>query len=168
MQTPRFWREIDERYTLKGVKCGNCQTIHFPSRTLCPKCRHASVGRLLPYRLSGKGVVEAATVVHQPPAGFELQAPYVLALVRLEEGPRVAAQIVDAKTKDVTLGTKVRAVFRRINTEGEAGVVQYGYKFVVADRRAPSGETVEVPVPSAKENPAVPRPRDIPGSGPAG
>ena len=131
MQTPRFWREIDERYVLKGVKCGNCQTIHFPSRTLCPKCRHASVGRLLPYKLSGKGVVEATTIVHQPPAGFELQAPYVLALVRLEEGPRVTAQVVDTKAENVTIGTPVKAVFRRINEEGEAGVVQYGYKFVV-------------------------------------
>jgi len=167
MQTPRFWREIDERYTLKGVKCGNCQSIHFPSRTLCPKCRHASVGRLLPYRLNGTGVVEAATTVHTPPAGFELQAPYVLALVRLDEGPRVTAQVVDAKPDAVTVGTKVRAVFRRINTEGEAGVVQYGYKFVVA--RAPAnGDSVQVPLPSAKQDPAVPRPRDIPGSGPAG
>ena len=130
MQTPRFWREIDERYVLKGTRCGNCQTIHFPSRTLCPKCRHESVGRLLPYKLSGRGVVEAATIVHSPPAGFELQAPYVLALVRLEEGPRVTAQVVDAKPESVRVGTVVKAVFRRINEEGEAGVVQYGYKFV--------------------------------------
>lgn len=130
MQTPRFWREIDERYTLKGVKCGNCQTIHFPSRTLCPKCRHASVGRLLPHRLAGVGVVEGVTTVYAPPAGFELQAPYVLALIRLEEGPRVTAQVVDTKPENVAVGTKVRAVFRRINEEGEAGVVQYGYKFV--------------------------------------
>lgn len=135
MQTPRFWREIDERYTLKGVRCGNCQSIHFPSRTLCPKCRHESVGRLLPHKLSGKGVVEAVTTVHQPPAGFELQAPYVLALVRLEEGPRVTAQVVDARPADVKLGTPVKAVFRRINEEGEAGVVQYGYKFVPERRQ---------------------------------
>lgn len=166
MQTPRFWREIDERYTLKGVKCGNCQTIHFPSRTLCPKCRHASVGRLLPYRLSGVGVVEAFTTVYSPPAGFELQAPYVLALVRLEEGPRITAQVVDAKPDNVSIGTKVRAVFRRINTEGEAGVVQYGYKFVLAER--PRAEPVAIPIPSARTDPAIPRPRDIAGSGPAG
>lgn len=130
MQTPRFWREIDERYVLKGVKCGNCDDIIFPSRTLCPRCRHASVGKLVPYKLSGKGTVEAVTTVHAPPAGFELQAPYVLALVRLEEGPRVAAQVVDTKPGNVKMGMPVRAVFRRINEEGESGVIQYGYKFV--------------------------------------
>lgn len=131
MQTPRFWREIDERYVLKGVKCGNCGMIMFPSRTLCPKCRHASHGRLTPFKLSGKGVVEQVTTVHTPPAGFELQAPYLLALVRLEEGPRVTAQVVDAKPEAVAKGTPVRAVFRRINAEGEGGVIQYGYKFVL-------------------------------------
>ncbi|MEA3201528.1 MAG: uncharacterized protein QOE90_2956 [Thermoplasmata archaeon] len=130
MQTPRFWREIDERYAMKGVKCGNCGSILFPSRTLCPKCRHASYGKLTPFKLSGRGVVEQSTVVHTPPAGFELQAPYLLALVRLEEGPRVTAQIVDAKPDAVPVGTRVHAVFRRINEEGESGVIQYGYKFV--------------------------------------
>lgn len=132
MQTPRFWREIDERYALKGVRCGNCQTIIFPSRTLCPKCRHESVGKLEPHQMSGRGTVEAVTLVHAPPAGFELQAPYTLALVRLDEGPRITAQVTDARPGSVKVGTPVRAVFRRINEEGEAGVVQYGYKFVVA------------------------------------
>jgi len=130
MHTPRFWREIDERYALKGVKCGNCGMVMFPSRTLCPKCRHASYGKLSPFKLSGKGVVEALTTIHAPPAGFELQAPYLLALVRLEEGPRVTAQVVDVKPDAVREGTAVRAVFRRINEEGESGVIQYGYKFV--------------------------------------
>ena len=130
MQTPRFWREIDERYTLKGVQCGKCGQVLFPSRTLCPTCRHESVGKLAPHKLSGAGAVEAVTVVHAPPAGFELQAPYLLALVKLDEGPRVTAQVVDAKPDQVTVGTRVRAVFRRINEEGESGVIQYGYKFV--------------------------------------
>lgn len=132
MQTPRFWREIEERYTLKGVKCENCGCVLFPTRTLCPQCRHASVGKLKPFQLGGTGVVEGVTTVHAPPAGFELQSPYLLAIIKLDEGPRVTAQIVDAKPDQVDVGTRVRAVFRRINEEGEAGVIQYGYKFVRA------------------------------------
>jgi hypothetical protein len=42
----------------------------------------------------------------------------------------VTAQVVDTKPENVRIGTTVKAVFRRINEEGEAGVVQYGYKFV--------------------------------------
>lgn len=132
MQTPRFWREIDERYAMKGVQCGNCGCVLFPTRTLCPQCRHESVGKLTPHKLSGNGIVDTFTTVHTPPAGFELQAPYVLALIKLDEGPRVAAQIVDAKPADVAVGMRVRAVFRRINEEGPSGVIQYGYKFVPA------------------------------------
>ena len=78
MAVPRFWRENHERYNLKGAKCTNCATILFPARSLCPKCRHASVGKLVPQSLSGEGVVESFTTVHSAPAGFELQAPYCL------------------------------------------------------------------------------------------
>ncbi|MHB8605619.1 MAG: Zn-ribbon domain-containing OB-fold protein [Thermoplasmatota archaeon] len=132
MTVSRFWREIDARYTLTGAHCKNCGHTMFPPRALCPKCRHASVGKLEPKRLAGEGVVEEFTVVHKAPVGFELQAPYVMALVKLAEGPRVLAQIVDTKPGDVREGAKVRAAFRRINEDGEAGVVHYGYKFVVS------------------------------------
>jgi uncharacterized OB-fold protein len=130
MTIPRFWREIDQRYNLKGMQCGNCQGIYMPARSLCPKCRHASVGKLASYAFSGEGVIETFTTVRNPPAGFELQAPYVMAIVKLKEGPRVTAQIVDADPAKLAVGTKVRKVFRRINEEGESGVIHYGYKFV--------------------------------------
>ncbi len=130
MTIPRFWREIDERYNLKGMECGNCAHVFFPARSLCPKCRHASVGKLRPKAFAGGGVVETFTVVHAAPAGFELQAPYVLAIVKLDEGPRVTSQIVDCRPEDVGAGTRVRKVFRRIGADGASGIVHYGYKFV--------------------------------------
>ena len=95
MQTPRFWREIDERYALKGVKCGSCGSVIFPSRTLCPQCRHASVGKLSPFKLGSDGVVEAVTVVRSPPAGID--GPYTLALIRMDEGPRLTAQAYECE-----------------------------------------------------------------------
>ncbi|HLE96890.1 MAG TPA: Zn-ribbon domain-containing OB-fold protein [Candidatus Thermoplasmatota archaeon] len=132
MTISRFWREIDQRYNLRGVTCGNCGGSFFPARTLCPKCRHLSIGKLSPCDFSGNGTVEAFSVVHQPPAGFELQAPYVVAIVRLDEGPRVTSQVVDVAPVEVRVGLRVRKVFRRINEEGEAGVVHYGFKFARA------------------------------------
>ena len=128
-QAPRFWRSIDQRYNLEGVKCGNCAEVIFPARTLCPKCRHLSVGKLQPFRFSGEGTVDTFTVVHSPPHGYELQAPYVMAIVKLEEGPRLTAQIVDAPEDTVKVGMRVHKVFRRINQDGESGVIHYGYKF---------------------------------------
>lgn len=130
MTISRFWREIDQRYNLKGSACGNCKTHFFPARTLCPKCRHLSLGRLEPFTFSGNGTVESYTVVHAPPPGFELQSPYVIALVRLDEGPVVTGQVVDARD-GLAVGARVRKVFRRVAQDGEAGVIHYGYKFVL-------------------------------------
>lgn len=128
-QGPRFWRSIDQRYNLEGVQCGNCNQAIFPPRALCRKCRHLSVGKLKPMQLSGEGTVLSFTVVHSPPAGYELQAPYTMAVIQLAEGPRITAQVVDIDPAKVKRGMAVSKVFRRINQDGEAGVIHYGYKF---------------------------------------
>jgi uncharacterized OB-fold protein len=80
------------------------------------------------FAFSGKGEVVSYTTVQEPPEGFEEQAPYVLALVRLDEGPMITAQITDY---DGTLATgdKVEMVTRKLTTEGKRGVIVYGYKF---------------------------------------
>src|SRR2546428_8836865 len=126
-QAPRFWRSIDQRYNLEGVQCTNCGTNIFPARTLCPKCRHLSAGKLKPQRFSGEGVVESFTIIHSPPAGYELQAPYAMAVIRLAEGPRLTAQVVDIAPEKVAIGMQVSKVFRRINQDGEGGIIHYGY-----------------------------------------
>jgi uncharacterized OB-fold protein len=60
---------------------------------------------------------------------FEVQAPYTVALVKLEEGPLVTAQITDAGTDPLAIGTPVEMVTRKLRTEGERGIIVYGYKF---------------------------------------
>lgn len=129
MQAPRFWRALDQRYNLIGVRCERCGDAIFPSRSLCPKCRHLSVGKLRAEQFSGDGEVVSFTTVHVAPLGFELQTPYVLAIVKLAEGPKLTTQIVDCKPDEVKIGMKVHKVFRRVTEDGEAGVIHYGYKF---------------------------------------
>ena len=129
MQIPRYWREIDERYNLTGTACGNCGHVFFPKRSLCPECRHLSVGKLKDTRFAGTGTVETFTRVHQPPDEFAQDAPYLLGIVRLDEGPRVTAQIVDVDPDEIRIGTRVEARFRRLGKVEAAGVVNYGYKF---------------------------------------
>ncbi|MGD1997258.1 MAG: OB-fold domain-containing protein, partial [Anaerolineae bacterium] len=50
-------------------------------------------------------------------------------LVRLEEGPLVAAQLTDVKADQVEIGMPVEMVTRRLRAEGEEGIISYGYKF---------------------------------------
>ena len=80
------------------------------------------------FDFAGNGEIISYTVVQEPPAGFEDQAPYVLALVRLAEGPVVTAQITDVDGP-VAIGDPVEMVTRRLTTEGPQGMIIYGYKF---------------------------------------
>ncbi|WP_416181128.1 Zn-ribbon domain-containing OB-fold protein, partial [Chloroflexus sp.] len=52
-----------------------------------------------------------------------------VALVRLEEGPLVTAQLTDCDEADLAIGMPVEMVTRRLMDTGEDGVLVYGYKF---------------------------------------
>ncbi|MDD5686103.1 MAG: OB-fold domain-containing protein, partial [Methanoregulaceae archaeon] len=60
---------------------------------------------------------------------FEKMTPYVLAIVKLDEGPQTTAQIV-CPPDEIRIGMKVRPVFRRIAADGDSGVIHYGTKYV--------------------------------------
>ncbi|HTZ61147.1 MAG TPA: Zn-ribbon domain-containing OB-fold protein [Thermoplasmata archaeon] len=135
MSIARFWRETPRRYNLGGSKCTMCGTVYFPPRSVCPTCAHhrESIGKMVPFQLSGDGEVFSFTIVHEPAEGFEMQVPYILALVRTVEGPILTGQVVDLLPDEVRIGLKVRATFRKLREEGKAGVIHYGYKFAPAD-----------------------------------
>ncbi len=124
---PRFWRKIPNRYNLIGTKCNNCDSVFFPPRSVCPKCRR--IGKLEPYQLNGRGKIVSYTQTRVPPEGFEDEVPYILAIVEMEEGPRITGQVTGADSDEIEIGDKVEATFRNINEEGESGVIYYGYKF---------------------------------------
>jgi len=77
---------------------------------------------------SGRGEIYSYTVVQDPPAGYEEQAPYYLALVQLEEGPVITAQLTDVSEAPY-IGQPVEMVTRKLTTEGRTGMIVYGYKF---------------------------------------
>jgi uncharacterized OB-fold protein len=80
------------------------------------------------FTFQGTGEVYTYTTLQQAPEGFENQAPYVLALVKLDEGPMVTAQLTDLDGP-VAIGDRVEMVTRKLTTEGKQGVIVYGYKF---------------------------------------
>jgi hypothetical protein len=93
-------------------------------------------------KLAGVGAILEWTRVHKPAPGYELQVPYVVALIRTPEGPVVTGQVVDAGADGVAVGALVRAVFRRVGQDGESGVIHYGTKWVLdADARPPASAT---------------------------
>jgi uncharacterized OB-fold protein len=71
------------------------------------------------------------TIIRTASEQFENTTPYVLAIVQLDEGPRLTAQIAEEPEK-VRIGMRVKKVFRRIGTDGRSGVIHYGTKFIPA------------------------------------
>jgi uncharacterized OB-fold protein len=80
------------------------------------------------FTFGGKGTVYSYTTILDAPEGFESQAPYVVALIKLDEGPLVTAQLTDLEGPP-EIGMKVEMVTRKLRTDGDAGIIIYGYKF---------------------------------------
>ncbi len=126
MEVARFWRTTGQRYQLIGEVCHNCGAKIFPPRDVCPSCEKEAK---TPYTFSGKGEIYSYSTIHSAPEGFEKYVPYTVALVRLEEGPLVTAQLTDVDVKDVRVGMPVEMVTRVLREDGERGMLVYGYKF---------------------------------------
>ena len=127
-ETVRAWRHIPQRYNLIGSKCVQCGKVFFPSRIICPECRRK--GQLEDdIKLSGNGKIHTYSVINTPTDEFKEIAPYVVAIVELEEGAKVTTQIVDCEPSEVQIGDEVEMVFRRIREQGDDGVISYGFKF---------------------------------------
>jgi uncharacterized OB-fold protein len=80
-------------------------------------------------KLSGKGEIITFTIIHVGPENFEQQIPYPIAIIKLDEGPKVTAQIVDCNIDDLKIGKRVESTFRKIQDDGYTGAIYYGYKF---------------------------------------
>ena len=123
----RHWRLKAQRYQLVGEVCPNCNGKIFPPRDVCPYCADHEVQPT--FKFSGLGEVFSHSTVHNAPEGYEDQAPYTVALVKLEEGPLVTAQLTDVNNDEVKIGMPVEMVTRKIRTQGDEGLIIYGYKF---------------------------------------
>ncbi len=127
MEVPRHWRLKKQRYALVGEICPHCEAKIFPPRDVCPHCGGEAKQE---YAFSGKGSVYSYTMMSDAPAGYEYNVPYTIALVKLDEGPVVTAQLTDLGSQAVQIGMPVEMVTRRLREDGdERGILVYGYKF---------------------------------------
>ena len=127
MEIPRHWRLKKQRYDLVGEVCPHCEAKLFPPRDVCPECGGEAKTA---YTFSGKGEVYSFTRMGNAPSGFEQQSPYTVALIRLEEGPIVTAQLTDLGDTDVQIGMPVEMVTRKLRDDvDERGIIIHGYKF---------------------------------------
>lgn len=80
---------------------------------------------------SGKGEIYSFTIDHTELEGFE--RPRHIAMIRLEEGPLVTAQLTDLGDTPIEIGMPVEMVTRKLRTisvpDTDRGMIVYGYKF---------------------------------------
>jgi uncharacterized OB-fold protein len=127
MTTARAWREYPQRYRYEAAVCTKCGKWFFPPRLVCDKCGHREFETKAMRRT---GTILTYTVVHVPPKPFADQAPFPVAVVEMDDGPRVTTQVADPQEGQLKIGQKVKLEFRRAFADGEAGPIMYGYKAV--------------------------------------
>lgn len=127
MSVPRYWREIKYHYRLIGSECPRCYRRFYPPKIVCPICGFKGLREV---SLPRRGRVLSYTIIRVPPKGFEKYAPYPVAIIELEDGTRVIAQLTDVKSfDDIKIGMEVEAVFRKYREVGHEGIIEYGIKF---------------------------------------
>ncbi|MBM3326521.1 MAG: Zn-ribbon domain-containing OB-fold protein [Calditrichaeota bacterium] len=124
MRSPRYAREIPQRYRCEAVKAETGE-IFFPPRVVYPKGV-----KVAPHTLAQTGKVLSYTILNVAPMEYSDLTPYALGVIELDDGARITAQIVDIDTAEIKTGMPVKIEFRKLRTEGDEGLLCYGYKVV--------------------------------------
>lgn len=103
-----FWEAL-QREVVALQFCPTCDRFVFYPRSHCPGC----LGDGLEWReVNGTGRLYTFSVTHQPTAPqFAAEVPQMLAVVELDEGPRLTTTIVGATPDDLEIGRAVKPVF---------------------------------------------------------
>ncbi len=109
-----FW-EAARRHELLLPRCKTCGRLFFFPREACPYCLSGDIEWVT---ASGRGRLYSYTVIHQPanPA-FAPDAPYVYAMVQLDEGPRLISNLVDCPLEQVRIDMPLVAAFDDVTPE---------------------------------------------------
>ena len=108
--TAPFW-EHAAKGELAFPQCGDCGRHHFYPRPACPHCG----GERLDWQpVSGRGTIYSFSVVHRPPSpAFADDVPYVVAIIRTDEGPHLFSRVVDIAPAAVRTDMRVQVRFDR-------------------------------------------------------
>ncbi len=98
------WWDATRECRLLLQRCDACGSVQHHPRYVCTSC--GSTDRLGWVGCSGAGAVDSFTVVHRPPRP-DLVAPYVVARIRLDDGPVLLSHLVLAEQTDARIGARV-------------------------------------------------------------
>ncbi|KPU99553.1 hypothetical protein APR50_14085 [Variovorax paradoxus] len=109
-----YWAALKERRLILK-RCRDCGRHHFYPRALCPHC-HSDALEWSDAR--GTGSIYSYTVARRPAGpAFKADAPYVVAVVELDEGARMMTNIVTEDVDSVRIGQRVAVAFEAVTDE---------------------------------------------------
>ena len=103
-----WWQAVQDRRLMVNA-CAACGRHSLYPRPFCPHCWSEDVS-LTP--ATGRARVYTWSVIHQNAAPFDTRTPYVLAMVDLEEGPRLMTVLEDCPPERVHADMEVTIAFR--------------------------------------------------------
>ncbi len=103
------WWEATRTHRLLLQRCGHCGSVQWYPRPICISC--GATTELGWVRADGRGIVDTFTVVHRAPRPG-LPTPYVIARVRLTEGPVMLSRLVDVEPDAVVCDLPVVVTWR--------------------------------------------------------
>ncbi len=106
-ETAPFWEGCAAN-ELRLPMCDDCGAATFFPSLACQRCH----GTALTWKpASGRGEVLTYTVVERAMGAFAADAPFTLAIVRLEEGPQLMSRLIDADRSSLRVGMRVSVAF---------------------------------------------------------
>ncbi|WP_419722147.1 bifunctional MaoC family dehydratase N-terminal/OB-fold nucleic acid binding domain-containing protein [Rhodococcus globerulus] len=98
-----FWFRAASERRLVIQRCSECLSLRHPPGPCCPECNSFSWDEV---ESTGRGTVYSFVITHHPPhPGFDL--PLLVALVELDEGARMVANLVGVEHDQVSIGMPV-------------------------------------------------------------
>jgi uncharacterized OB-fold protein len=112
-ETEHFWQGA-KNGQLKLQRCTDCSGVYFPPRPFCPSCASRDVEI---FDATGKATLYSYVINHRPHPAFD--GPYSIAVVELEEGPRMMTNIVnvDQTPEALVLDMPLEVVFEALTDD---------------------------------------------------
>jgi uncharacterized protein len=112
IESKPYWEGL-RKHRLLIQRCNACRQHWFPPSTHCPSCSSADFSWT---PVSGRGKIFSYVVYHRVyHPGFANEVPYTVALVELEEGPRMISNVIGIPSDKVVCDMPVQVVYEDIN-----------------------------------------------------
>ena len=109
-----YW-EATKTHEMKLQQCRACGAFRFPPAEVCPECTSEDY-EWKP--VSGKGRVFSFVIYHRAyHPGFQEELPYVVAVIELDEGPRMLSNVIGCKPEEVRCDMPVEVTYEDITDE---------------------------------------------------